>query len=43
MSGRADWKIAPEDVAEVIASILAIPDRTLVSHVEIRPSRPRKG
>lgn len=43
MSGRADWKIAPEDVAEVIASILAMPDRTLVSHVEIRPSQPRKG
>ncbi|MBA3973141.1 MAG: short-chain dehydrogenase [Candidatus Solibacter sp.] len=42
MSGRADWKIAPEDVAEVIASILAMPDRTLVSHVEIRPSRPKK-
>jgi NAD(P)-dependent dehydrogenase (short-subunit alcohol dehydrogenase family) len=42
MSGRADWKIAPEDVAEVIASILAMPERTLVSHVEIRPSRPPK-
>ncbi len=41
-SGEADWKIAPEDVAEVVASILAIPGRTLVSHVEIRPSRPRK-
>ncbi len=40
--GEADWKIAPEDVAEVVASILAIPDRTLVSHVEIRPSRPKK-
>ena len=39
-SGSAGWKIQPEDVAEVVAMILAIPDRTLVSHVEIRPSRP---
>jgi NAD(P)-dependent dehydrogenase (short-subunit alcohol dehydrogenase family) len=40
--GEADWKIAPEDVAEVVASILAMPERTLVSHVEMRPSRPPK-
>jgi len=39
-SGPADWKIQPEDVAEVVAMILALPERTLVSHVEIRPSRP---
>lgn len=39
-SGEAEWKIAPEDVAEVVASILAMPERTLVSHVEMRPSRP---
>lgn len=41
-SGEADWKIAPEDVAEAVAMILAMPDRSLVSHVEIRPSRPPK-
>lgn len=41
-AGRADWKIAPEDVAETVAMILALPERTLVSHVEIRPSRPPK-
>ena len=39
-AGRADWKIAPEDVAETVAMILAMPERTLISHVEIRPSRP---
>jgi NAD(P)-dependent dehydrogenase (short-subunit alcohol dehydrogenase family) len=39
-TGPADWKIQPEDVAEVVAMILAMPERTLVSHVEIRPSRP---
>jgi 3-oxoacyl-[acyl-carrier protein] reductase len=41
-SGPADWKIAPEDVAEVVAMILAMPQRTLISHVEIRPSKPPK-
>jgi NAD(P)-dependent dehydrogenase (short-subunit alcohol dehydrogenase family) len=36
----ADWKIAPEDVAEVVATVLCMPKRTTVSRVEIRPSRP---
>lgn len=38
----ADWKIAPEDVAEIVLSILRMPARTLISHVEVRPSRPAK-
>ncbi len=41
-AGKADWKIAPEDVAETVAMILAMPERTLISHVEVRPSRPPK-
>lgn len=36
----ADWKIAPEDVAEVVVMLLRMPRRTTVSRVEIRPSRP---
>jgi NAD(P)-dependent dehydrogenase (short-subunit alcohol dehydrogenase family) len=36
----AEWKIAPEDVAEAVACVLAMPERTLISHLEIRPSRP---
>jgi NAD(P)-dependent dehydrogenase (short-subunit alcohol dehydrogenase family) len=40
---RADWKIAPEDVAQVVLSLLNIPDRSLVSRVDIRPSRPKKN
>lgn len=36
----ADWKMAPEDVAEAVAAVLAMPERTLVSLVEMRPSRP---
>ena len=41
-SGRAEWKIAPEDVADAVAMVLGMPDRTLISHVEIRPSKPPK-
>ncbi len=40
---RADWKIAAEDVAQVVLSILTMPERTLVSRVEIRPSVPKKS
>jgi 3-oxoacyl-[acyl-carrier protein] reductase len=40
---RADWKIAPEDVAQVVLNLLNMPDRTLVSRVEMRPSRPKKS
>jgi len=36
----ANWKIAPEDVAEVVVTLLRMPRRTTVSRVEIRPSRP---
>jgi 3-oxoacyl-[acyl-carrier protein] reductase len=38
----ADWKIAPEDVAEVVLNLLRMPNRTLVSRVEMRPSKPKK-
>lgn len=39
---KDDWKIAPEDVADVVMSLLRMPERTLVSRIEIRPSRPPK-
>ncbi|MBM3810491.1 MAG: SDR family oxidoreductase [Acidimicrobiia bacterium] len=42
-SRRADWKIAPEDVAEIVIAILRMPERTLISCVEVRPSKPVKG
>lgn len=42
-AGKAsDWKIAPEDVASMVIAVLSMPARTLVSRVEIRPSRPPK-
>src|ERR1700692_411219 len=39
---RADWKIAPEDIGEIVLMLLRMPERTLVSRVEVRPSRPLK-
>jgi NAD(P)-dependent dehydrogenase (short-subunit alcohol dehydrogenase family) len=36
------WMIAPEDVAETVALVLRMPLRTMVSRVEMRPSRPVK-
>jgi NADP-dependent 3-hydroxy acid dehydrogenase YdfG len=42
MSGKSDWKIAPEDIAEIVLDILRKPERTLVSRVEVRPAKPPK-
>ena len=41
-STHADWKIAPGDIAEIVLMLLQMPVRTLVSRVEVRPSKPRK-
>jgi 3-oxoacyl-[acyl-carrier protein] reductase len=40
--GGADWKLAPEDVAQVVLDLIEHPARSLPSRVELRPSRPRK-
>ena len=42
-SGPAeDWKLAPDDVAQVVVDLVAHPARSLPSRVELRPSRPAK-
>ncbi len=41
-AGDTSWMIAPEDVAEVVSMVLRCPARTMISRVEMRPSRPRK-
>ena len=41
--GGGDWKSAPEDVAEAVLDLLRMPERSLVSRLEIRPSKPKKG
>jgi 3-oxoacyl-[acyl-carrier protein] reductase len=38
----ADWKIAPEEVADVVLNLLRHEPRSLPSRVELRPSKPRK-
>jgi 3-oxoacyl-[acyl-carrier protein] reductase len=38
----ADWKIAPEEVAEVVVNLLRHNPRSLPSRVELRPSKPPK-
>jgi 3-oxoacyl-[acyl-carrier protein] reductase len=40
--GDTSWMIAPEDVAEAVAMVLRMPSRTMVSRIEMRPSRPKK-
>lgn len=37
-----NWMLTPEDVARVVMDLLAHPDRSLPSSVELRPSRPPK-
>jgi len=36
------WKLAPEDVAEVVLDMIRLDPRALASRVEIRPSQPKK-
>ena len=37
------WKLAPEDVARAILFALEMPERALVSEIELRPTQPAKG
>lgn len=39
----ADWKLAPEDVAEAVLDLLKYEPRALASRIELRPSQPRKS
>jgi 3-oxoacyl-[acyl-carrier protein] reductase len=41
-SRGSDWKISPDEVAEVVLNLLRHPGRSLPSRVELRPSKPRK-
>ena len=36
------WKVHAEDVAEVVRMLLKMPERTMVSQVEIRPAKPHR-
>jgi 3-oxoacyl-[acyl-carrier protein] reductase len=41
--GGADWKLAANDVAQVVLDLLLHPARSLPSRVEIRPARPKRS
>ena len=41
-AAAADWKIAPEDIAQIVLNVLQMPARTLISRIEVRPSQPKK-
>jgi 3-oxoacyl-[acyl-carrier protein] reductase len=40
-SEKDAWKIAPEDIAEIVVNVLRMPRRTTIGQIEVRPSRPR--
>jgi 3-oxoacyl-[acyl-carrier protein] reductase len=41
--GSADWKVGADDVARVVVDLLEMPERSLPSRIELRPSRPVKS
>jgi 3-oxoacyl-[acyl-carrier protein] reductase len=41
-SDANNWQLQPGDIAQAVMDLLEYPDRSLVSRVEIRPSRPPK-
>ena len=39
---KSEWALQPDDVADVIADLIAHPSRSLPSRVEIRPAQPQR-
>ncbi|MCB0686924.1 MAG: SDR family oxidoreductase [Saprospiraceae bacterium] len=40
--GEGDaWKIQPEDIGQIVVDLLSMPERTLPSKIEVRPSIPK--
>ena len=42
MISKEGWALRPDDVAQVVMDLIAMPARSLPSRVELRPSRPPK-
>jgi NAD(P)-dependent dehydrogenase (short-subunit alcohol dehydrogenase family) len=40
LATKSEWALMPDDVAEVVADLIAHPTRSLPSRVEIRPAQP---
>ena len=41
-TAKSGWELTPEDVAQVVMDLIAMPPRSLPSRVELRPSKPPK-
>ncbi|MDG2448786.1 MAG: SDR family NAD(P)-dependent oxidoreductase, partial [Saprospiraceae bacterium] len=39
-SAQDSWKIQPEDIGQMVIDLLEMPERTLPSKIEVRPSIP---
>jgi NAD(P)-dependent dehydrogenase (short-subunit alcohol dehydrogenase family) len=37
-----DWKVHPADVAAAVRMVLSMPERSMISQLEIRPSQPKR-
>jgi 3-oxoacyl-[acyl-carrier protein] reductase len=42
INSGSDWKIHSQDIAEIVRTLLRMPERTLISRVEVRPSKPKR-
>ena len=42
-TAKGDWATTPEDVAQVVMDLIAMPARSLPSRVELRPSQPPRA
>ncbi len=42
-ASKTDWKLEPSEIAETAVDLISMPDRNLISRLEMRPSRPPKG
>jgi NAD(P)-dependent dehydrogenase (short-subunit alcohol dehydrogenase family) len=42
-ASQADWKLEPSEIAETAVDLISMPDRNLISRLEMRPSRPPKA
>lgn len=41
-NAQDDWKIQPEDIAELVMMLVMFPSRSLPSRIEIRPTKPAR-
>jgi NADP-dependent 3-hydroxy acid dehydrogenase YdfG len=40
-SDKDAWKIQPEDIGQIVSDLIKMPDRTLPSKIEVRPTMPK--